>query len=187
MTEMARSDKRGSPHIGSYTGTHIDYNGVEFWSAEAIQKRYRKYADAQGFHPAHLAPRRHTEGGRTWVYPLMEQVIDLIEAGDTAAIDIGIEFIQEDDYFVFGRILKSNAARALRHAPLRPEQQERIRTRLVRMLLSGQVPLEWREYKKLLKHVGLGSLWSVLDTGVDRTNEHVMRHYDYLYRFARNS
>jgi len=117
----------------------------------------------------------------------MEKIINLIEAGDKAAIEIGIEFIQEDDYFVFGRILKSNTARALRRASLMPEQQARIRERLVGMMLSGRVPHEWREYKRLLRHVGLGSLWPVLENGVDRENEYVMRYYNYLDRFARSS
>ncbi len=115
----------------------------------------------------------------------MEQIIDLIETGDKAAIKIGIEFIEEDDYFVFGRILKSNTARALRRAPLSEEQQIRIRERLVGMMLSGQVPHEWREYKRLLRHVGLGSLWPALEKGINRENKYVMRYYDYLDRFAR--
>ncbi|MGA3129342.1 MAG: hypothetical protein ABSD59_00970 [Terracidiphilus sp.] len=117
----------------------------------------------------------------------MEEIINLIEAGDRAAIEIGIEFIQEDDFFVFGRILKSNTARALRRASLTPEQQARIRERLVGMMLSGQVPGEWHEYKKLLRHVGLGSLWPVLEDGVDRKNKYVMRYFNYLDRFARAS
>jgi hypothetical protein len=116
----------------------------------------------------------------------MEKIIDLIEAGDKAAMQIGIEFIQEDDHFAFGRILKSNTARALRRASLTPEQQALIRERLVGMMLSGQVPHEWHEYKRLLRHVGLGSLWPVLENGVDRENEYVMRYYNYLDRFARS-
>jgi hypothetical protein len=115
----------------------------------------------------------------------MEQIIERIEIGDKAAIVIGIEFILEDDFFVFGRILKSNTARALRRAALTVEQQTRIRERLVEMMLSGQVPREWREYKRLLRSVGLGSLWSVLENGVDRKNKYVMRYYEYLDRFAR--
>jgi hypothetical protein len=117
----------------------------------------------------------------------MEQVIDLIEAGDSAAIEIGIEFLQEDDQFVFGRILKSNTARALRRASLTQEQQARIRERLVTMMLAGQLPHEWREYKRLLRGIGLGSLWPVLEEGVDRENKSVMRYYEYLDRFARSS
>ena len=117
----------------------------------------------------------------------MEVVIRLIDAGDRAAIEIGIEFIEEDDHFVFGRILKSNTARALRRAPLTQEQQARIRERLIGMMLSGRVHHEWREYKRLLRHIGLGSLWPVLEDGVDRENKYVMKYYDYLNRFARSS
>jgi len=186
MPRKTGSTQRKSPHIGNYTGSHVDYNGVGTWSAEAIQKRYRKYADVAGIDPLQLVPTRHTEGGRTWVYPLMAQIINLIEAGDKAAIEIGIEFIQEDDFFVFGRILKSITARALRRASLTQEQKTRIRERLVGMMLSGQVPHEWREYKRLLRHIGLGSLWPVLEEGVDRENEYVMRYYNYLDRFARS-
>jgi hypothetical protein len=117
----------------------------------------------------------------------MEEIINLIDAGDEAAIEIGIEFIQEDDYFVFGAILKSNTARALRRASLTSEQQTRIRERLVGMMLSGQVPREWQEYKRLLRRIGLGSLWPALENGVDRENKYVMRYYDYLDRYARTS
>jgi hypothetical protein len=180
-------DHRGrkSPHIGSYTGAHVDYNGVGIWSAEGIQKRYKNYADVTRTDPFQLVPRRHREGGRTWVYPLMEQIIDLIVAGDRPAIEIGIEFLLEDEHFAFGMRLKSNTARALRRASLTQEQQARIRERLVGMMLSGQVPHEWREYKRLPRRIGLGSLWPLLEKGVDRENEYVMRYYDYLDRFAR--
>jgi len=181
------SSQKRSPHIRKYAGALVDYNGVGIWSAEAIQQRYREYANTFGMNPFQIEPRLHSEGGRTWVYPLMEQIISLIDAGDKAAIEVGIEFIQEDDYFVFGRILKSNTARALRRASLTSEQQARIRDRLVGMMLVGQVPHEWHEYKRLLRHVGVGSLWPVLENGIDRENEYVMRYYNYLDRFARGS
>ena len=187
MSTQSELPRRKSPHIGTYTGPHIDYNGVGIWSADAIRERYRKYAAVIGIHPVQLLPTRHTEGERTWTYPLMTQIIERIEAGDRAAIEIGIEFIQEDDYFMFGKVLKSNTARALRRASLTQEQQSRIRERLVDMMLAGQVPHEWREYKRLLRRVGLGLLWPVLDKGVDRENKYVMRYYDYLDRFARSS
>lgn len=187
MPTQTGSNPRRSPHIGNYAGALVDYNGVGIWSAEAIQTRYRRYAEAIGADPFQLVPQRHTEGSRTWVYPLMDQIIKLIETGDRAAIEIGIEFIQEDDYFVFGAILKSNTARALRRASLTMEQQARIRKRFIDMMLSGQVPREWREYKRLLRHVGLGPLWPVLEDGVDRENKYVMIYYNYLDRYARSS
>lgn len=187
MPPQTGSIRRRSPHIGNYTGALVDYNGVGIWSAEAIRNRYKTYSDALRTIPTQLEPRRCTENGRTWVYPLMEQIISLIDAGDEAAIKIGIEFIEEDDFFVFGAILKSNTARALRRATLTAEQQGQIRERLVNMMLSGQVPREWREYKRLLKHIGLGSLWPTLENGVDRKNEYVMRLYNYLNRYVRAS
>jgi len=134
-----------------------------------------------------LVPRRHEEGERMWVYPLMEQIIKLIEEGDRAAIEIGLEFIEEDDFFVFGHVLKSNTARALRRTSLTEGQQNRIRKRLVAMILSGNVPHEFREYKRLLRKIGLGALWPTLDNGIDRENKYVMRYYDYLDRFARHT
>jgi hypothetical protein len=177
--------RRKSPHIRDYSGPVIDYNGVGIWSIEGIQKRYLQLAATFGITRTPLESRHHTEGGRTWVYPLMQQIIERIEAADQAAIEIGIDFIHEDERFAFGMILKSNTARALRRATLTAEQQERIRQRLVAMLLSGQVPHEWREYRRLLKKVGVGALWPVLDSGVDRENKYVMRHYDYLNHYAR--
>ena len=51
--------------------------------------------------------------------------------------------------FRCGKILKSNVARALRRATLMKE--ERIRRRIVSMMLAGNVPHEFREYKKLLR------------------------------------
>ena len=186
MSEQTQSNRQRSPHVGSYSGAHKDYNGVGNWSVEAIQKRYKMHADAIGIDPVVLVPKRLTEGVKSWVFPLMEEIIRLIEAGDKAAIEIGIEFIQEDDHFVFGRILKSNSARALRRATLTPEQEDRIRRRLVGMMLSGQVPHEWHEYKRLLRRIGLGSMWPVLEEGVDRENKYVMRYYDYLDHYARS-
>jgi len=178
-------DKKRSPHIGTYSGPFIDFNGVGKWSVAAMRQRYLKYAADFGIKsPAHLVPRQHAEDGRTWLYPLIEEVIGRIEAGDAAAIEIGTEFIEEDDFFVFGKILKSNTARALRRAMLTDAQQQRVRRRIVSMMLAGNVPHEFREYKRLLLKVGVGELWAELDAGVDRSNAYVMRYYDYLKRFA---
>jgi hypothetical protein len=181
----AASARRRSPHIATYSGRHVDYNGVGAWSIEGVQKRYGAHAKTLGIRASQLIPRRHAEGERTWVYPLMEQVIERIEAGDRAAIEIGIEFVEEDEFFVFGRILKSNTARALRRATLTEEHKQRLRERFIAMLLAGNVPHEFREYKRLLRTVGISYDWPRLDAGVDRGNKYVMRYYEYLNRYVR--
>jgi hypothetical protein len=110
----------------------------------------------------------------------MDRVIEGIERGDVACRSIGIEFIEQDRKFPFGKILKSNTARALRRTELTSEQKERIRRRLVSMLLSENVPHEYKEYAKLLKKIGLGSYREEVEERVNRSNQYVMRYFQYL-------
>jgi hypothetical protein len=125
-------------------------------------------------------PREHVEGGVRWVYPIMESVILGIERGDKACIELGLEFIEEDGKFPFGKVLKSNTARALRRATLTQEQVERVRERIAKLFLAGQIPHEFREYAKLLRHVGLGKWWPAIKQHSVLTNPYVKRYYEYF-------
>lgn len=159
----------------------IDYNGTGRWTLDAIRERYAEHARRFRVRaPTDLKPREHSDGVARWVYPVMEQVIAGIEAGDPACVELGVEFIEEDQKFPFGRILKSNTARALRRASLDAGQVERIRARVIGMLVAGHVAREFREYSKLLRKVGLGSRWNSVRERLDHSNPYVMRFYDYL-------
>lgn len=160
----------------------IDYNGEGRWTRAAILERYARFAADAGVAPLDLSPMEHAERGRHWVYPVMEKVIGGIEAGDPACIRLGIEFIEEDAKFPFGKILKSNTARALRRAPLTDEQKQRIRRRVLSMLRAGNVPPEFREYAKLVKKIGLreSEMSEVLGT-----SDRVSRFRSYLQAAAR--
>jgi hypothetical protein len=106
----------------------IDYNGTDFWSVDEVRARYTKYACRfQITEPRKLSPVVHSNGDKQWIYSVMDAVIEGIEHGDLACAELGIEFIEEDRLFAFGRILKSNTARALRRASLTDAQKERIR------------------------------------------------------------
>ena len=158
-----------------------DYNGVGKWAAEAVLERYSRYAkDLSVPFPLDLRPRQSTKGDFTWTYPVMDEVIKGIESGDSACIAIGIEFVEEDQHFAFGKILKSNTARALRRAELSEEQVDRLRKRIVGMLLVGMVPHEFKQYAKLLNKIGLGTWWPIVEQQVLRENQYVMRYYNYL-------
>ena len=136
----------------------IDYNGTGFWSVDQILSRYAQYVKKYQIHaPRDLSPLVHNEANKRWIYPVMDHVIEGIEAGDQACAEIGIEFIEEDQPFTFGRILKSNAARALRRMELTEEQKDRIRKRVVEMLGRRYLPREYRQYAKLVRKIGLGS------------------------------
>jgi hypothetical protein len=112
----------------------------------------------------------------------MDEVIKGIEAGDLACVRIGIEFIEEDSTFPFGKTLKSNTARALRRASLSDEQKERIRRRVFGMLRAGHVPHEYREYARLVRKIGFDA--SEIPE-VDRSNPFVMRFGSYFEGAAR--
>jgi hypothetical protein len=159
----------------------IDYNGSGRWSIEEVLRRYNEYVRSfQVNSPHDLTPSQHEEGAKRWVYPIMKRVIEGIKMGDAACIQLGVEFIEEDQKFPFGRILKANTARALRGACLTPHQIERIRQRVITMLIGGHIPREFREYAKLLRKIGVGRWWSGLDERVDRSNRFVMRYYNYF-------
>jgi hypothetical protein len=110
----------------------------------------------------------------------MDKVIEGIENGDQACKRIGIEFIEEDGKFPFGKILKSNTARALRRSELSKVEIDRIRKRLVHMLIEGNVPHEFKEYAKLLKKIGIGEAEAYLKKHAKRENPYVMKYVEYL-------
>jgi hypothetical protein len=160
----------------------IDYNGEGRWSRAEILRRYSSLASQLGVSPRDLSPIEHEERGRKWVYPVMSEVIEGIEAGDAACVVIGIEFIEEDARFPFGKILKSNTARALRRANLTDDQKERIRRRVFAMLRDGHVPHEYKEYAKLVRRIGFDA--KSLDSIPASDNPYVMRFYNYFAQAA---
>lgn len=162
----------------------IDYNGDGRWSCESILERYAQFAAEARIAPRDISPTEQTGEGRRWVYPVMQKVIEGIEADDPACVRLGIEFIHEDAKFPFGRILKSNAARALRRTTLSAEQRERIRRRVLAMLKAGNVPHEFREYAKLLKKIGVKES-DLAD--VPGKSERVARFKAYLLAAAQSS
>jgi hypothetical protein len=151
----------------------IDYNGEGRWSREEILRRYASLATKLGITPRDLSPKEHENHGQNWVYPVMDKVIKGIEAGDAACVVIGIEFIEEDAKFPFGRIVKSNTARALRRASLTDDQKFRIRRRVFSMLREGNVPHEYKEYAKLVGRIGFDV--RELDSVEAGTNPYVAR------------
>lgn len=179
-TPGVRVNERGLP----ITMTVIDYNGVGAWSRDALLTRYAEYIRRfQVSSPIDISPNEHTEGGRRWIYPVMERVIEGIERQDRACIEIGVEFIEQDERFPFGRILKSNTARALRRASIPRELEDRVRRRVADMLISGNVPREFREYARLIRKLGFGDLWAEVESAAPH-NAFVAAYMDYFRRFV---
>ena len=158
-----------------------DYNGKDKWSKDEIIRRYKKYCVELNIkNEFNLSPNEQTEGNVKWIYPVMNKVIEGIEKGDSACKKIGIEFIEENSKFPFGKVLKSNTARALRRSTLTLDEQERIRKRLVNMLIDGNVPHEYKQYAKLMKKIGVGNYWNEIEERIDKSNNYVMKYFEYL-------
>lgn len=162
-----------------------DYNGTGFWSLEAVLRRYASYARRYGVTSLRdLTSQVHTENETRWIYPVMDRVVEGVEAGDPACVEIGVEFIEESASFPFGMMLKSNTARALRRAPLTDEQRERIRKRVVEMLCTGYLPREYRQYAKLVRKIGLGSRLSQVERDANMNDRWVKHYYEYFKEHA---
>ena len=162
-----------------------DYNGSGDWSSSAIQGRYLRYARyLRQTERRDLSPMEISKGSVRWVYPVMDKVIAGIEAGDTACVELGVEFIERAGKQPFGRILHANTARALRRATLNASQIDRLRTRILALLVQALVAREFREYAKLLRRIGVGPGWCQIVAAVDRTNPYVMRYVQYFERHA---
>jgi hypothetical protein len=159
-----------------------DYNGEGRWSRSAILTRYARYAAEMGIAYRDLSPMEHSEEGRRWVYPVMDKVIHGITDGDPACVRLGVEFIEEDGKFPFGKSLKSKTARALRSASLSDEQKQRIRLRVFGLLRAGHIPHEFREYAKLVRKIG----FDASDVpNVDESNPYAVRFRSYFQAAAR--
>jgi hypothetical protein len=176
---MARRP-RFSPHLQSYEGDIRDYNRTGAWSAPAVEARYRQYCDVfQVECPRVPKAREHREGKNLWIYPIMWEVIQGIEENDAACIALGVDFVEEDDLFAFGKILKSNTARSLRRARLTEEQKGRLRERVDTMLATGIIPHEMR-VREAAEMIGVGEHWPRLERDVPRDNPYAMRFYKAL-------
>lgn len=150
-------------------------------SVDAVRERYLAYARRLGQEQVRdRRPREHVEGDARWVYPIIDEIITGIKAGDMACVELGVEFIESDHRQPFGRILHANVARAFRRDQLTPDQINRLRKRILGMLVAGQVPHEFHEYVRLLRRLGLGDSWPDARRGVDESNRHVMRYVGYL-------
>ena len=161
-------------------GFVADYNGTGSWSLEQILARYQRYCRELGLRPGNIQPLRFSQGGRTWIYPVMHAVIDGIKRNEPASVRIGIDFIEEDQGFPFGKLIKSDTARALRqHATLDTEQKERLRRRFTDMLVRGYLPREYKEYAKLFRKLGLDHHADEI-ARADQSNSFIRRWSHYL-------
>jgi hypothetical protein len=157
-------------------------DGTGRWTQDAVRQRYLQYCRFFRIPPRPLPSGHDWPSERGLIVTLMDALIEGMKTGDLACAEIGIELMEEDGGLAFGRILKANAARALRRCALTEAQKERVRSRVVSMLCRGFMPHEFRDYARLLRRIGLGSHREILERTVDRSDPWARWYFDYLTR-----
>ena len=164
----------------------IDYNGEGKWSMEQINLRYHNYCRQLKINPLNISPRTHKNlcSKKIWIYPVMYEIIKGIELEDRSCKIIGVELVEESNTMPFGRILKSNTARALRRTDLNYNLQERLRRRIIFMLINANVPREYKEYAKLLRKIGIDrENWRIIERHFPQNNPYTMKYYQYFKEY----
>ena len=158
------------------TPTNLD--GKDIWQFPQVQSRYRRYCAHFGiehtelvFHPYYVE--------RGWTAGILDVLVDRMKSGDLAAAQIGIEMMEEDRGLAFGPIIKSNIPRALVKCDLTESHKERVRKRVVAMLLRPFLPKEFRQYAWLARRIGLGD-WAQKLQNADKRVPWVHWYVEYL-------
>jgi hypothetical protein len=151
----------------------------DIWRLDCVQARYRDLCRRYGLDHSEIVMCSYSLQ-RRWTAGILRPLTDRIKKGDLAAAEIGIEMMEEDRGLAFGSIIKSNLPRALAKCPLTELQKERIRRRVVAMLLRKFMPKEFRQYAWLIRRIGLGSWQAHLESEADRSHPWVEWYLHYL-------
>lgn len=86
----------------------------------------------------------------------VEKVAQAIKQGDRSAVILGYKLLIEDPHLPFGKILKSNLARALKHHIELLTDQEKISlaAKTAKLLSLPFCPRELEDYCRLVKKMG---------------------------------
>jgi hypothetical protein len=159
----------------------VDLNGTGEWTRERVLARYEEYARVFGVaEPRVLTAREHRSEEGTWIYPILDPVIEGIVAGDRACIAIGVDLVESDEEVPFGLTLKYQTARALRRTVLDAASKQRLRERILFLLVTGRFSRYFSEYYKLLRTIGVGESWGDLMASIPRENERAMHYFNLL-------
>jgi hypothetical protein len=150
------------------------------WTIAAVRERYRRYCRQLGTHPRDLTTR-YPDPDPRWLNQTMRLIMDGIARHDPACVMVGIDLVEEDRSLPWGRLLKSDMARALRqHARLTEPDKARLRNRFTDMLLRGYLPREYKEYAKLFRKIGLDGHAQIIERQADQSNRFIRRWCWYL-------
>jgi hypothetical protein len=127
------------------------------WTFNEVRQRYER-----------LARSYRVKEPLSLEYPYESELIKLkhalwdiskaIKKQDSAAMEIATEFVLSDVFFHYSGYIRATMARRLKSATLSETSKERIRRGLFRLFLSDAFGPEHKEFARLLRNIGLGSM-----------------------------
>ncbi len=92
-----------------------------------------------------------------WLSEVFRNVGKAVDSGDTTAIAIACELIENDPMLPFGKLIKSGLARSLRksHSLLVDSEKAQIVSTVKRLLCQEFAPRELEDYCKLVKKISV--------------------------------
>ena len=177
---MARSSKSVKDHRDWSSLPHLSLDNQDIWEFARVQARYRRFCKSYTLEWSELEVHPY-DIEREWTSGILDVLIERMKRGDLAAAEIGLEMVEEDRGLAFGPIIKSNIPRAMAKCVLTEEQKERVRKRVVQMLLRPFLPKEFRQYAWLARRVGMQEWVGALQEA-DRDDAWVAWYVDYLLK-----
>jgi hypothetical protein len=127
------------------------------WTFTEVRQRYARLANSYRVKESPLLE-----------YPYESELIKLkhalwdisgaIKKQDSAAIQIAIEFVLSDVFFHYSGYIRATMARRLKSAGLSETSKERLRKGLFRLFSLDTFGPEHKEFARLLRNIGLGSM-----------------------------
>jgi len=133
------------------------YYPPQKWTISAVRQRYEL-----------LSSSLKVKEPLLFEYPYESELIKLkhalwaiskgIKRQDGAAIEIAIDLVISDVFFHYSGYTRATMARRLKSIALSETSKDRLRSGLLRLFSSGTFGPEHKEFARLLRNIGLGSM-----------------------------
>ena len=122
-----------------------------------------------------------------WGGRVLDNLTKGIKNSEQSAIDLGCELIAKDEKYIFGKIIKSNIARALKNNTkyISTYQQQQIFRVTLKLLGMEYFPRETEDYCKLVSKFDISGFVKELDS-IKTHSENADHWVSYLVSAAKN-
>ncbi len=155
----------------------INYNDQGKWSVEAVKQRYSDLrillGGVEGFE---LNPRMYTnKSGFTWIYNVMNAVVDGVQLGDNACVQLSIDYIEDNIMCSTTGYIRERMARALRHVELKEHQKKQLAEVFLNQLEDQNLYKEFKEYSRLFKTIGIEPFRKEIEKYASSEKQYIQR------------